>query len=273
MTIRPVLAYKLREGTVLPSNFVTQIGLHVAKTITRTDSGIHLVTNQGEWDFASTEQVNFPRRPDGSVKFWPATEAPPRPVDLAIGDTIEPHDAKGSGLAWTVLKVVSDGVTHSWCYVTLSSVFMAPVKVVRATARSPFLVNSSRREERAATPLRGVPAEMRTFQAAGPYVRVSDGKLVMLAIHPAGRGRWPLVFSKSESEYTPEKATDLLLVRPPQPEFIPERYEFVGENGFLRHPKDPEWGGPGIPFTPEAEKVWALYKAYCARYDEEASDD
>lgn len=48
---------------------------------------VKITTDQGEWDFWLSETIQFPRRPDGSIKNW-TLKPEPTAYDLRIGDIL-----------------------------------------------------------------------------------------------------------------------------------------------------------------------------------------
>ena len=259
MTIRPVLAAVIRPGTIVPSNDILHMNRHVALDV-REDSGkVHILTNQGEWTFSPLEEVNFPRRADNSVRLWRADE-PVRPIDMVIGDSIESADSPD--ITWTVRKIVSVGNYTEGSFgqvsVTMVSRLAAPVKVHRVHATNNYQIYSM--EE----PAKLAPARNKEvhYQAFGPYLDSVTGEMVMLALHPWGRGRWPR--GLPEPGDILEIEPDLKIARPAA--FV--RYSYLGENSFNRHPTDPRYGSEPAKAVPSeqarADRVWARYQTYSA---------
>lgn len=241
MTVPIKIAAFAQPGQLLPTNYPWMGQLnHVVKSVERHNDHTKITTNEGEWTFAAAELVNFPRRPDGSSVTWDVETAQEEATvqDLCANDLIK----SGGGL-WVISRISFAGrpeeisITASNGYVTktFSSYFLGPI-IAFYYGKAP------------GGPKKVSALEEVVYPLWGPYVQ-EDGRLVMFAQHPTGRGRWPKDLPTIKDWIEP--IPGLRVMRPPK-DFT--KVEYIGPHAFRRHPKDPRWGD-----RPATEWIRASY--------------
>ena len=267
MTI-PIRAANLaRPGQPVPSNRPWAQSFHIITDVQVEDQRIRITTNEGSWSFAAFEDVNFPRRFDyqnedgswvyGPFKVWLPNETTLQA--LKINDLIE------SGRdVWTVRRISRSGpvgyivvtVSNGRVTKTFSGYYENPIPVIT--------------EDSVTSYARNIPVPALKYTIYGPYYDRDAEEVVMLAVHPNGRGRWPAELGTT-SKGIIQPLPGLYIKRPPRNFF---NTVFVGESPFDRHPKDPGWGDiPADPvlaatFTRRIAEVSELVDKYRATEEE-----
>lgn len=270
MKIPTLLAYQAEAGAVLPKQnpFGTTHRI-VEVTFPDDSTDVRIKTTHGEWDFGLEDPLVFPRRQDGSTIDWTAQEDEyPTPLEVRVGDLLRPESTSmpnphRSGVMslseqsrtfalrnWRLQCRRVTAITAHPNSLELIDVIMAVGQDIR---RYTFHKAERIGMQRTATIDRARTAAMSYARATskssrpptfGPYQRDDTEELVMIAVHPTGRGRWP-------REITLERMLDvngLKIVRTPS-SWVGITY--LGEDKYGRHPKDPAWGVVGPQPLPE----------------------
>lgn len=226
-----------------------------------------ITTNQGTWIFRHDEKVTFPRRPDGSARDWRGHTPPPLPLDLAIGDFLDPADGP-----YQLRENLSPEQNAAWSadhYARVSSITRVRTRpnVVTIGTYSPIdgmrnwtfywnepVVCANQSAQPHHTGYDPINPQLTGY---GPYLYVdhttADEYLIFYVTHPAGRGRWPSYLRNMINI-----GSGTYLAKPPNPKG--EWPPFVGER-WGRHPRDPDWElDPSMGIEPA--RVEAAYTAY-----------
>lgn len=227
----------LKPGDQLPKQFPGGPPHLVTEVQPVPNSNLmRVVTNQGEWTVPWNHSLTFPRRPDGSVKNWFESGEIPSVRDLAVGDTLPPDDPdpftdptfaafpeadrlrmheqwKKSVQVVTAIWADKNSPQLVWRFNTIR---MDNLERIPANGRGraalvtqPLTFPWHEVDAPRITPMRR--ADTPVFEGYGPYL-TPDKRIVFIAVHPSGRGRWPRIINSAEGY---EVNDHLTFVRPP----------------------------------------------------------
>lgn len=232
MTVPIKIAGYAQAQQRVPTNYPWLPGMeHIVQEVRHEQGYVVVKTNEGEWPFLATEPLNFPRRPDGKLREWePGTG---RLRDLCTGDFILSDSSR-----WMVNRISYGGKED---YIVASAYNGYVTKTFAGYADAPITALFSGPASSTYTRKRKASPRYHYAPLYGPYFFSTEPeRLVMFAVHPSGRGRWPSELSDDDKVYEP--VPDLTIKR--RPTYF-HGWHFLGANSFLRHPHDPDWGERG----------------------------
>lgn len=256
------------------------------------DRKTQIVTNEGTWIFDDDEVVAFPRRPDGVKYDWTIDPKNlPTIQDLAIGDILPsqldedprlgediPEDMLAARMQQyqQTRQTVSaiwrhpryPDLWHLTTFIDAGNWGTRPAHR-RYDVKPNEVLKFPRPKKDRKDAVKAKDRPPIAYTAYGPYVVKKDfsedhAKVVMFAIHPNGRGRWPSELNDGLHLEIDSKR-DLYICRAPTPQAIRlgvARWHWddvhyltndiekdrLGQWG--RHPQDPAWGKSGIDHRP-----------------------
>ena len=228
---RPKKAAYARTGDRLRPNFIADILLKVPHVVTDVeftpDMKVKITTNCGTWVFDPDEELNFPRRPDGSTRDWANGTATPE--DLAVGDTL-PGENGEEEIRRKITSVTRAGIRYRVGISRVQSyVFRYDFDPGERIAFPRSALSSS-----SVSPEASDPRKLEVFGAYGDHDDRGRWWWLFAAKHPTGHGRWPRIFSplwRGYSGFAIEQ--NVLVIRPPASEWP----HFYGDRAD-RHPND-----------------------------------
>ena len=227
---RPKKAAHSRPGDHLRPQILTDTQLkvpHIVMNVQFTpDMKVSITTNCGTWLFDQDEEMNFPRRPDGSTRDWANGAATPE--DLAVGDTL-PGENGEEEIRREITSITRSGIRYRVGISRVQSyVFRYDFTPGEAITFPRESFSSSSRAEAFD------PRKLEVFGAYGDYDERGRWWWLFAAKHPTGHGRWPRIFSPLWRGYSGFSIQEnVLVIRPPGSAWP----HFYGDRGD-RHPND-----------------------------------